>query len=515
MPNENGSTEKRDLTDVMIAIGGDRFQIPDGVTMQEARDYIDQKMEEDENLVEIHEVVRCFPLDGAVALARYLKKRFGWTNLVPQHHWWGTERPTLVGVDIDHGVTEQIPWGQFRVPKIDGTIKTSFVIDDDGLPVFVITGTVKRKHEEKVAEIASAVRKEVAEHSIYRGKAIKVNLRTPDGSRIDDYGPDFAPRFMELKTNTDEIVYSEQTGLDLQINLFNPIEKTQKCRKNNIPLKRGIMLAGPFGTGKTLTADMAAILCEKNGWTFIYLQDARDLDIALGFAELYAPCVLFAEDIDKAVPNGARDPQIDKMFNTMDGVDTKKREVMTVLTTNNLANCHPGFMRPGRIDTVVHVTTPDLGAAVRLVKQYGRDEDGKPLLVASSGDIEEAMKPVLGINAAFIREIVERAKLKALDGDGEELQIQGIDLETAVKSLVPHIKLLHPDLELPGETMDMEEIEIDPMREAMDFLASTFAYQVLTQLVNPKNLSELKVKAQRKRPKKRGFGGQGGSFSNN
>ena len=513
----NGHVEEKDMSDILLEHGGERFQIPEGMELDDAERFIRKRREENEQEVNIHEVIHCFPLDGAVALAKVLKKRFGWTNLVPRDMgFFGIQRPTLVGVEISHDDTLQIPWGDMRVPKIEGVLATGFEMAN-GLPVFCLRGTVKRKDEKKVSVLAKQIRQEVKTSSIYRGKAVKINLRDSDGDRINDFGPEFAPRFIDLtKIKIDEIVYSAETGLQLQVNLFNPIEHTDRCRKNNVPLKRGILLAGPYGTGKTLTADMAALKCAANGWTFIYLEDARDLDVALGFANLYAPCVLFAEDVDKAVPNGTRDVNTDKLFNAMCGVEGKSREVMTILTTNNLTAIHPGFMRPGRIDTVVHVTPPDLGAIVQLVEMYGRDSDGNTLLMASKSDIEESFKGIVGVNAAFIREAVERAKLAAVaNQDGDKLKIKGEDLSTAVKTLVPHIKHLHPDLELPGDDFEIEEEEINPTMMALEFLSDQLVGSVLQKIANPGVLEKIVLKKQKKKRRRRGGGGFSFDPSNN
>jgi SpoVK/Ycf46/Vps4 family AAA+-type ATPase len=70
---------------------------------------------------------------------------------------------------------------------------------------------------------------------------------------------------------------------------------------HKVPLKRGVLLEGPYGTGKTLTAFVTAKKCVENGWTFIMLDRVAALKEALTFARMYAPAVVFAEDIDRSV----------------------------------------------------------------------------------------------------------------------------------------------------------------------------------------------------------------------
>lgn len=502
--NGNANGDGRDLTDLMLEFRGDRMILPEGMTHDEAIQVIEKRKIEDETEVHVSETVRCFPLDGAVAFAKVLKRRFGWTNLVPQNMgFFGVRQPTLVGVEIAYNEHVQIPWGSCTVPKIEGTLSTSYTIVDD-LPVFTIGGTVKRKHEHIVAEIAKEVRETVRKDSIYRGKAVKINLRDGDGDRLDDFGPDFAPRFLDLASiKTDEIVYSTETCKMLQVNVFNPVQYTEKCRRNNIPLKRGILLEGQFGTGKTLTADLLAKLCTANGWTFIYLEDARDLDVALGFAELYAPCVVFAEDIDKAT-KGDRTSNMDKLFNKMDGLEGKSREVMVVLTTNTIGHIHPGFLRPGRIDTIVEVTPPDAKAIAQLVKLYGRDEHGNCLINASETEVGEALRKVQGVNAAFIREVVERAKLAALANDDEKLSVTASDLKMAADTLEPHIRMLYPNIAQSDFSLEDGGEEVDPFKFGLDLMLEKAVEMFLNRLVNPKTITKLVMK---KAGRKKGFGG--------
>ncbi len=494
---DNG--KPKDMTDILVEFGGNRMVIPEGMDYDAAMLTLQKKKEQDETSVAVSEEVRAFPMDGAVAFAKVLKSRYGWTNLIPQDMgFFGRRPPKLIGVTVGHEQTIQVPWGSCTVPKIEGVLETSWTMDSIGIPIFRIAGEVKRKDEKHVAEIAAEVRETVRNESIYRGKAIKMSFRDGDGDRISDFGPSFCPQFINLDgIKASEIIYSDLTSTMLQVNLFNVVEHTAACRANGIPLKRGILLQGPFGTGKTLTADLLALKCVEHGWTFLYLEDVRDLDLALGFAEMYAPCVLFAEDVDKAV-SGERTEEVNRLFNTMDGFESKNRDVMVVLTTNKPNTIHPGFLRPGRIDTVVHVTPPDENAVVRLVRLYGKDQQGNNLLEANDKDIAESLKSVLGINAAFVREIVERAKLAALSHSRDSLRIHASDLKDAAETMLPHIRMLYPDMAMQIDLASETET-IDPFRAAVDFMSEHFAFHILNKLANPKVVEKIIVKKMAKK----------------
>src|SRR5690606_12165691 len=90
--------------------------------------------------------------------------------------------------------------------------------------------------------------------SIYRGHAIKLRFRDDDGDPIDLP----TPEFMDL-TDVDEtmLIYSESVQRQVHVNLFTPIERVDDCLHNGIVVKRGVLLAGTYGVGKTLAAKVA------------------------------------------------------------------------------------------------------------------------------------------------------------------------------------------------------------------------------------------------------------------
>ena len=234
----------------------------------------------------------------------------------------------------------------------------------------------------------------------------------------------------------------------VDVTLFTPIEHTNECRRQNIPLKRGILLEGPYGVGKTLTATVTAKKCTENGWTFIYLEKVDELPQALEFARQYQPSVIFAEDIDQVLANpDKRDEAVNDILNSIDGIESKGVEVITVLTTNNVQNITQAMLRPGRIDTVVPVRAPDAQAAIRMVQLFAGAR------LAEGQDLTQVGVLLNGKIPAVIREVVERSKLSAVRrsaGTGS-LQIVAADIEVAANGMFAHQKLLEPK---PQDTRD-------------------------------------------------------------
>lgn len=438
-----------ELESTTVENKGKAIVLPGGMDEATAIKVLHAKLKEKETDVSIYEKVEAWPLDGAVALQHVLKQVYGWPKLVPTPGFFGASPPTQVGVKINAaGDTIQVSWGRIELPNIDGYLETG-VYQEDGKVGFLIGGVVKRKNEAAIAEIAQKVRAYVKDHSIYKNKAVRLNFRDADGDRRE-FTLDAGPEFIDIDpTKLDDVVYPEAVQPIVDMTLFNPVVYKEEARKIGMPLKRGTLLEGPYGTGKTLTAYQMAAKGITNGWTFVYLTDVRDLDLAVNFALHYGPCILFAEDVDQVAKIGSRaSADVNRLTNVMDGIDGKSnRELHIVFTTNFKGSIDPVFLRPGRVDSVISLTPPDGPAVVRLVRKYGKDETGKSVLHKDLTDdqIIKAFEPllVLEANAAFIREVVERAKGAALPSVREtgSLQMDAQALTVSALSMVEQLEL--------------------------------------------------------------------------
>lgn len=422
--------------DVSIVREGKQIILPVGMKLDDAIEWINRKKAEDERKVAIYYEFHYSPLDGAVAIQRALTEIFGWHEMVPTPDFWGSTPPTMIGVPISLDKKMQVPWGRIQIPTIEGFLETG--VRAEPTPRFVITGEVKQKHKEDVEKIASKTEEMLKKHSIYKNQAIKVNFEWQRQGRRFDLVED-CPKFMNLSgTSEDDLIFGHEVSASLNIGLFAPIEYSAACREFQVPLKRGVLLYGPYGTGKTLTANVTALKAVKNNWTFIYLDNVQDLKKGLQLAAQYAPAVVFAEDIDRVL-DGERSLSMDDVLNTLDGVDTKGGEIISVFSTNHVENINKAVLRPGRLDMLVEVKPPDAEAAVRLVKLYGRG------LLAADIDFTKVGEALNGKIPAFIRETTERAKVAAISrtkGADISGKVMEEDLLNAAASMKNHDDML-------------------------------------------------------------------------
>lgn len=448
--------ETKKMVIAQIERTGDRLVIPQKISFENAIQLIMRQARYESERVNVERIFDVSPWDGALSLARVLDKVFGALppSYAEEEGFFGKQRVSPKAKEVPsgpNGQTASIPWGVYEIPMLgvvtDGakdvvwTARVSTEFHVEGNPhqgfsriKFKIEAELQRQYEEGFNQIMDLVEQDLAEHSLYRGKAFRLSLLDNDGD------PKMFPEvnFMDVGTLTpDDLILAQVSHNAVHTSIFTPLQRTADLRRLGIPLRRGVLLAGPFGTGKTMTANVAAGLAAKHGWTFVYVEHARELASVLRFVKAYLPAVVFCEDVDRIV-SGERTSEMDSLLNVIDGVDGKQDETMIVLTTNDVDSINPAFLRPGRMDDVIDMQLPDVVATRKLVHVYGRG------LIDPDDSLTLSSKALAGQVPAMIREAVERAKLVALKNGKTDIRISDADLAEVADSMQLQRRLLAP-----------------------------------------------------------------------
>lgn len=360
------------------------------------------------------------PDDGAAAFDRAMKRLFGSTG-IGQAQWsfFGPVPPELRTINVSPTETIQVPWGEINFSPLDATFVTSATNDRDMGVVFVLGVRAPRKHRQRIAGFFRVVEDELRERSIFRGKAI-------NGAQ--------EPGFVDLSTvDSSTVVYSADVMTQLGANLWSLLDHTALMRELGIPLKRAVLVEGPYGTGKTLAGALTAQRAVANGWTFVLNRPGEDdLLTTLRTAQLYAPAVVWFEDIDTV--GGAGDGSsmfVSKLLDALDGITAKGVEVVAGFTTNHVERLQKGLLRPGRIDTVIHIGELDAAGFERLVKVTVPDRYLSPDI-----DYAQVAESFTGYVPAFAKEAIDRAMRYSIARTGGHLeQVTTDDLVNAATGL--------------------------------------------------------------------------------
>lgn len=413
------------FTEDDIVYEGSRLVIPASMTATAAVKTLNRHIEAMEEVNAFTRTYQFRPWDGASAVVRALKKVTGSVIPTATYSFFGKEPPRMISIPTGPGETEQVPWGAINIPLFDGTAYLSAVVDEELGQLFTITIEAPRKHRGPVEGFFMAIDEELRTNSIYRGKAF-------NGKEL--------PEFLDLTgVDPDKVVYSADVYQQLDANIWAQLEHTSAMRANEIPLKRAVLVHGDYGTGKTLAAYLTAQRAVANGWTFIYCRPSKDdLFDTMATARLYAPAVVFFEDVDVVSdPDSGRD-KVAELLDIFDGISSKGNEVMVVLTTNHPEKIHKGMVRPGRLDAVIEIGHLDPPGIEKLIGQLV-----EPEMLASDIHYASVLDAMEGFSPAFVRETIDRAKRYALTrNDGQLESLTTADFIAAANGLRPQLELM-------------------------------------------------------------------------
>lgn len=397
---------------------GDKLVMPDGMDMDDAIKLLQAKKREEEEAVDITRIFQMTPPDGAWLMWQALQEVFG---IVVQESSWLRNR-TTIQVVVDHtGKTMDVPWGEFSVPGVDGYINTG-TAQEDGRLLFRASATVRGKHSKVINKLFDRITELSLTQSLYRGRAMEIKFTDESNGRLL---PMPVIKFINL-TDAAQPVFAEWIEETLDHDLAAYIKLPADTLQEIVGAQsRGVLLAGPFGSGKTMLAKWIGKIAVEAGFTFEYV-GANDVIPAIAFAKQHSPTVLFVEDIDRLSETDQK-----KLQNALDSLTAKGQDhrIVSIFTTNYADKILEGLLRHGRIDLTLEITYPDEKAAVRVAAMYAGQH-------MAAGDYAEAGRTMAGLNPATIREIVSRAKVRAASTMGpQDYMITSQQLAAAARAV--------------------------------------------------------------------------------
>ncbi|GHA05697.1 CDC48 family AAA ATPase [Novosphingobium arvoryzae] len=235
----------------------------------------------------------------------------------------------------------------------------------------------------------------------------------------------------------DEAQVTLREGIEL------PLKNPDAFRRLGIRPAKGFLLYGPPGTGKTLLAKAVAKESEAN---FIsikssdllskwYGESEQQISRLFARARQVAPCVIFIDEIDSLVPargTSGNEPQVTaRVVNTilaeMDGME-ELSSVVLVGATNRPGLVDPALLRPGRLDELVYVGTPDAKGREHILKIHTAK-----MPLAADVDLGRIAHEAERFTGADLEDVVRRAGLNAIRRDGADASaVTGADFVEAL-----------------------------------------------------------------------------------
>jgi len=427
---------------------GEKFILPAQYSgkVEQAIDFLRNHIKQESMMFNFSKTMPYRPYDGAHAFMNVMRNLTGTTGFgVNRMTFFGPEPPEFVSIKTSLNTSTQVPWGLVQFPAYSATFDVGVTSTEHGY-VFHLTVEAPRKFRKEIEAIFGLIEDYLKTDSIYKGQAIN--------------GEGLQPEFMDLTgVDPDKVVYSQDVMDDLLAHVWAPIRYAEQMRRQGLPLKRAVLFAGPFGTGKTLGAMLTAKEAVEHGWTFIMCRTGKDDPaVVMKTAELYAPAVVVIEDLDVHAGTSTK-VEISRLLEMLDGAVTKGKEIIGLFTTNHIEDIQKGALRPGRIDAVIEITKLDEPAFRRLISNtLGVD------FLAKDIDWTRVAMAYEGFLPAFVVEAARRSQRYIMAHNGGIPSIVNTEgLEGAARTLRPQLDRM----EGAKEGVREHQLE-DGLREIME-----------------------------------------------
>jgi hypothetical protein len=192
----------------------------------------------------------------------------------------------------------------------------------------------------------------------------------------------------------------------IRCNIVGFFESRERYQALGIPYRRGLLLAGPPGCGKTLTIKALAYHTPVKFVTVLGKADIQDMDIqyAIDVAEKCAPAVVLFEDLDRILE--AKDVSLSHFLNLLDGLKVLNG-VLVIATCNEPEKLDPALLyRPSRFDRMWTFPLPAKKQRLGLLRRRGQD-------YFSDEAMQETAEKSHGFSMAYVQEIVVNALLES------------------------------------------------------------------------------------------------------
>ncbi|KAI0722230.1 P-loop containing nucleoside triphosphate hydrolase protein [Cerioporus squamosus] len=209
------------------------------------------------------------------------------------------------------------------------------------------------------------------------------------------------------KANWADVILKEEFKSALKKDIYGFFTSEKLYKSLAIPWKRGLIMYGPPGNGKTISMKAVMKDCDARGYSPLYVKSFKSwageeaaMQIVFDKAREMAPCVLILEDLDSLINNANRS----FFLNQLDGFEGNDG-LLLIGSTNHFDQLDPALNnRPSRFDRKYLFDDPDEEERTLYI-QYWQDKLKSNDSVSFPDDlVEEVASTTDGFSFAYLKE---------------------------------------------------------------------------------------------------------------
>lgn len=216
----------------------------------------------------------------------------------------------------------------------------------------------------------------------------------------------------------------------LEANIIMPLERDDLATEFGIRPKRGVLLAGPPGTGKTTVGRALAHRLRSKFFlidgTFIAGSDDfyRKISRVFEAAKNNAPAIIFIDDSDVIFEDDEDFGLYRFLLTMLDGLEGESnKRICVMMTTMDVASVPPALVRSGRIELWLETRLPDQQARMQILEDFVHTLPGdvRPRSLERLAEITD------GLTGADLRRLVEDGKILYAFDKARNIKLKDID----------------------------------------------------------------------------------------